>query len=286
MCYGTLYLFSCEDTLIEIRPRTRLVGIGAALGLAALVSVGCATRGSVRRLEGHATSLEQSLGELRRSEERLSREIARLASDVQALDAGIRDTQATARDAASQAAALRGRLDSLEAPQPGRAHSRPPTAEAGLADPATIKPGRAHSRPPTVGSGLADPATINREYAAALATFRAREHGQAVLDFLEFIARYPSHPLAAGAQYWIGEAYYAQRDYRQALVEFEKVLARPGSSASAPDSLWKIGLCHANLRAAARARETWQRLVREYPGSEAARRARARLTPRGAHVAR
>ena len=44
-----------------------------------------------------------------------------------------------------------------------------------------------------------------------------------MLDFIDFIAKYPKHPLAANAQYWIGEAYWAQRDYRQALVEFEKV---------------------------------------------------------------
>ena len=49
-------------------------------------------------------------------------------------------------------------------------------------------------------------------YAAALNAFRAREHGQAVLDFLDFIAKYPDHALAPSAQYWIGEAYYPRSD--------------------------------------------------------------------------
>ncbi len=70
----------------------------------------------------------------------------------------------------------------------------------------------------------------------------AREHGQAVLDFLDFIAKYPKHPLVANAQYWIGEAYYVQRDYRQALVEFQKVLESAPGSAKAGDALLKIGL--------------------------------------------
>lgn len=252
------------------------------LALAAVLASGCATRGSVRRLEARATGLEQVLGEVRRSEERLGREIARLSSERQALETGIREAQSAARAAASQTAVLQGRLEALSAgTQPGRSYSTPPTVETG-----TTEPGRAYSRPPTVEAGLAAPATIERAYAAALATFRVREHGQAVLDFLEFIARYPTHPRAASAQYWIGEAYYAQRDYRQALVEFAKVLERPGPNASAPDSLWKIGLCHANLRAPGRAREAWQRLVREHPGSEAARRARAQLTVPRARVTR
>ena len=107
-----------------------------------------------------------------------------------------------------------------------------------------------------------------QEYNAALATFRSREHGQAVLDFTDFIAKYSRHPLAGNAQYWIGEAYWTQRDYRQALVEFEKVSEYgPGK---APDALVKIGLCHARLRDASRAEQAWQRVIREYPKSEAA----------------
>ena len=107
-----------------------------------------------------------------------------------------------------------------------------------------------------------------QEYQAALATYRSREHGQAVLDFIDFIAKHPKHPLAGNAQYWIGEAYWAQRDYRQALVEFEKVSEY--GPAKAPDALVKIGLCHARLRDASRAEQAWQRVIREYPKSEAA----------------
>jgi tol-pal system protein YbgF len=114
-----------------------------------------------------------------------------------------------------------------------------------------------------------------QEYAAALATYRAREHGQAVLDFVDFIAKYPKHPLAANAQYWIGEAYWAQRDYRQALVEFEKVFER--GPAKAPDALLKIGLCHLRLNDVPRAQNAWQRVVNEYPKSEPAAMARSLL---------
>src|SRR5262249_19765533 len=78
------------------------------------------------------------------------------------------------------------------------------------------------------------PKNPEQEYAAALATYRAREHGQAVIDFKDFIAQYPKHPLAGNAQYWIGEAYWAQRDYRQALIEFEKVFEHRQAKAPRP----------------------------------------------------
>jgi len=119
-----------------------------------------------------------------------------------------------------------------------------------------------------------------QEYAAALATYRAREHGQAVIDFLDFIAKYPKHPLAGNAQYWIGEAYWAQRDYRQALVEFEKVFEH--GPAKAPDALLKIGLCYLRLSDVPRAQQAWQRVVNEYPKSESASMARSLISTHSA----
>jgi tol-pal system protein YbgF len=278
------------------RPRLRRIGL-AGLAAVLVVSAGCATRASTTRLEGRTARLELSLGELRRTDERLAAEVARLASEMGALEAAV-------RDAVSQAAAMRSALDALaaRATEPGRVSGRPSSTGADLAAPAPTEPERvsrglasgverpaashSHGGPPTTGADLAAPATAHAEYAAALATFHAREHGQAVLDFLAFIARHPDHPRAATAQFWIGEAYFAQRDYRQALVEFEKVLGRHGPNASAPESLWKIGLCHANLRESARARDTWRRLVHEYPASDAAQRARARLATPGGTLAR
>jgi tol-pal system protein YbgF len=119
-----------------------------------------------------------------------------------------------------------------------------------------------------------------QEYAAALATYRAREHGQAVIDFLDFMAKYPKHPLAANAQYWIGEAYWAQRDYRQALVEFEKVFDH--GPAKAPDAQLKIGLCYLRLGDVQRAQLAWQRVVSEYPKSEPASLAKSLLATHSA----
>jgi tol-pal system protein YbgF len=117
-------------------------------------------------------------------------------------------------------------------------------------------------------------------YAAALNTFRAHEHGQAVLDFMDFVARHPTHTRAPNAQYWIGEAYYAERDYRHAVVEFQRVVAMAPKTAKAADAWLRIGMCHANLREPALAAAAWQRVLREHPRSEAAPKARAFLQRR------
>ena len=151
---------------------------------------------------------------------------------------------------------------------PPPAPAPPPTglAPAPSAPPST--PGAAALKPARKGGGSPE-----QEYAAALATYRAREHGQAVIDFLDFIAKYPKHPLAGNAQYWIGEAYWAQKDYRQALVEFEKVFAH--GPQKAPDAQVKIGMCYLRLGDAQRAQQAWQKVINEYPKSESASLARS-----------
>ena len=232
-----------------------------AIGAVALLASGCAARGSVRHLEDELASLRADVTELRHSQEVSVRELARTVLQVQALDTRNAELQAALREQAAEAARRRARLDAAE--QELR-EATAPVAPASVA-------------PPQRPGGEPEPDNAEGAYTAAIANFRAREHGQAVLDFLDFIATYPAHPLAPSAQYWIGEAYYVQRDYRQALVEFRRVVETAPASLSAADALLRIGLAHTNLRENSRAQQAWQRVVREYPTSEAAGRARTLL---------
>jgi len=181
--------------------------------------------------------------------------------------------EATIIDARERLAKLSTRVDEAESVARD-ARSAADTARTAASTP--IPRASAEERAPReVPAAVTGPA--ERAYTAALAAFRAREHGQAVLDFTDFIATYPRHPLAVNAQYWIAEAYYAQRDFRQATLEFQKVLAYGGTQPKAADALVKMGLCYASLRDAPRAEETWHRVVHDYPRSDAAGTARALL---------
>ena len=117
-------------------------------------------------------------------------------------------------------------------------------------------------------------------FSAAMANFRAQEHGQAVLELTDLIARFPDHTLAASAQLGIGEAYYQQRDFRQSLVELKRVLDSYPRSRQVADALLKIGLCHRALGDGAAARTAWEQVVREHSGSPAAGQARSLLGTR------
>lgn len=119
-------------------------------------------------------------------------------------------------------------------------------------------------------------------FAAALAKLRAGDDGQAALEFTEFVAQFPSHPQAAAAQNHIGDAYYRQRDYRQAMGEFQKTVDGYTQAAQVSEALLKIGLCQRSLGDSARAKASWEQVVKQFPKSDAARQARTLLAARPA----
>jgi tol-pal system protein YbgF len=261
-----------------------------------LLASGCATRSSMKRLRADVATLRAELTDLRQAQEAAALGLTRATAESRALPPMIAEVAAVLKERSDEMARLRARVEALEAET--RAAKAPPAPPAPVA-PAPVAPSPAPvAKPPAVARVLpplmqppsspraerpreipARAETPERAYAAALATFRAREHGQAVLDFLDFIAKHPRHALVANAQYWIGEAYYVQRDYRQALTEFQRVPEIAPGSAKAADVRLKIGLCQRNLRDEARARQTWQRVVHDFPQSEAAIKARGFLKP-------
>jgi tol-pal system protein YbgF len=258
--------------------------------LVAVVVTGCATRASVHEVREDVGNVRAELTEVRVAQDLVSADLARALAELRSIDARAAETQQTVRDAASEVVRLRTRLDSTEdevrqgrvgsgarsvtAPTPPAVvTSAPPIRAAAVATPLAATPAAPQTQTPK--DGRDEPA--EQAFAAARNTFRAREHGQAVLDFLDFIAKYPKHPLAPSAQYWIGEAYYVQRDCPQALIEFNRVLQMAPTAPAAADALLRIGICHASLRESAPAAAAWQRIVREYPRSEAAGKARSFL---------
>jgi tol-pal system protein YbgF len=112
-------------------------------------------------------------------------------------------------------------------------------------------------------------------------SLRAGELGQAVLDLAEFVDRYRGHPLMASAHFWIGEAYFRSRDFDHAAGEYQKAIDLAPTGERTPDALLRLGLALRSLRREDRAREVWARLVRDFPDTEAALRARAVLRQPG-----
>jgi tol-pal system protein YbgF len=111
-----------------------------------------------------------------------------------------------------------------------------------------------------------------RSYDAAMTLVNARQYDRALDALAAFLVRWPDHPYADHAMYWRGECYFAEGDYAHAAEQFEGVVARFPAGAKAPDALLKLGITRRRLGDSVRAQEAFERLAREFPQADAARR--------------
>jgi tol-pal system protein YbgF len=99
----------------------------------------------------------------------------------------------------------------------------------------------------------------------------------AAMGFRSFIDQYPGSPLAADAQFMIGETHYVKDEYHQALTEYQIFLDTYGASDKRPLGMLRAGLCLLNLGSADQGAAMLRRVVESYPGTNEAAAARERL---------
>jgi tol-pal system protein YbgF len=261
-------------------------------GVAAAALAGCTSaRGAQTPQEAAPPRI--TLVDVKSAQDAQAQEIARLAADVKAMDAQQAFLVAEIKSLSEQLAKLKTALDE----QLANFKTSLDDAESAMRSlratpvPPESRPAPAPAPPPTPAPAPASPASgptpsrnteADRMFAAALAKLRAGDDGQAALEFTEFVTQYPAHPQAAAAQNYIGDAYYRQREYRQALGEYQKTVDTYTQAAQVSEALLKIGLCQRALGDGARAKTSWEQVIKQFPKSDAARQARTLLAARPA----
>ena len=258
-------------------------------GVAAAALAGC-TSGRSAQTPQDAPPARITLADMKNTQDAQTQEIARLAGDVKAMDAQQAFLVAEIKNLSEQIAKLKSSLSETEdamrslraTPVPPESSPAPPFVPPPAPALAPVPIPAPAARPTAPAAPPSRDAEADRIFAAALATLRAGDDGQAALEFTEFVVKYPAHSQAAVAQNHIGEAYYRQRDYRQAMGEFQKTVDGYTQAAQVSEALLKIGLCQRELGDAARAKASWEQVVKQFPKSDAARQARTLLASRGA----
>ena len=162
-------------------------------------------------------------------------------------------------------------------PKPATMPASPPVATA-KPTPLPAKPSATATAPKPLSTG--DAGGDIKSYEDAHKTFRSGNYQGAVNAFRGFIEQYPNSMLASNAQYWIGISFYNLKDLKAALGSHQHLLKRYPDSPKVPDSMLNIATIQADLNDNAAAHTTLEDIVAKYPSSEAATKARSRLTKR------
>lgn len=121
-------------------------------------------------------------------------------------------------------------------------------------------------------------ATEKQFYDAAYRQFVNGDYAGAKSQFETFLEHYRKSSLAPSAAYWIGNAHYALREFQQAITAQRNLINRYPDSAKVPDALLNIASSQTEMADRTAARKTLEELIANYPFSNAAEKAKQRLS--------
>lgn len=130
------------------------------------------------------------------------------------------------------------------------------------------------------GFGTADSVPAGEPEELLDAALESLERGSlttARAGFEEFLRLFPQHPLAADAQFHVGETYEEEGEPTRALEAYARVLQLHPASARAPAALYRGAIIEAGRGNRDEARMLFSRIVSAYPDTPEAELAREQL---------
>jgi tol-pal system protein YbgF len=197
----------------------------------------------------------------------LSDNVADLQARLGKLDQKLTDIQNTLQNVDSKLAA--------PAPPPAGGAAPPP---AGMNAPGGTMPTIAGGPAPSA----APPASADVLYSNALRDINGKHYDLATQEFQDYLKFYGDTDLASNAQFYLGEVAYNQGQFQQALDAYNKVVEDYPKSFKTASARMRKGFCLAELGQKAAAIRELRAVVRLYPGTDEAKRAKAKLGEMGA----
>ncbi|SEO08962.1 tol-pal system protein YbgF [Nitrosospira multiformis] len=117
-----------------------------------------------------------------------------------------------------------------------------------------------------------------RAYESGYDLFKTGKYKEAISSFNSFLRSYPESSFAASAHYWIGNSFYALREFKNAVAAQETLIKIYPDSPKVPDAMLNIASSQLELNKKDAARTTLESVIVKYPGSDAADKAKRRLT--------
>jgi TolA-binding protein len=261
----------------------------SSVALSAMALAGCASQADLIAQERR---LSQQMNDQRKQIQSIQREIERLRGDVEGGPRkGGGEAGATA-DARVQE--LEDRLNRLEGRPPSEgsttlteppAHDVPPPVATAPRDvpppapaPAPAEDGWARDVSRDQEAIAASNAPDKAVVASMLDPVAKKDCGRAVGQLNTYAAQNKDSAFASNALYWVARCHALRGDKNQAISKFYDVVTKYPRGSKAPAALWEQGNLFIDMGDTPDARLALGKLIKDYPNSDEAGRARKRLT--------
>jgi tol-pal system protein YbgF len=224
----------------------------------------------------------------------LKADLASLRGQIEVINNNIESSTRRQRDMYTDLDTRLRRLEQGTAPAAGGVSGSAPAAvpAAPAAKPAA-SPAATAAKPaatPTASaaapaqSAAADPGE-GAAYETAQNLRRSGDYKGAIAAFQEFLKRYPKSNLAPRASYWIGDSYFNLRDFKSSIASQQGLISAYPTSPSVSDAMLNIASSQIEMGDAGAGRKTLEELVAKFPVTDAAEKAKRRLSTLGASAA-
>lgn len=194
----------------------------------------------------------------------VTRSNAEMSSEVNTLLAEIRSLQGEMGNNAHKINLLLSRLNSVSGTS-GRKQVSPQPPPSSTQTTYTYQDKPPESQP---DSGFSEVQyDEDKLYRLAYGKYLHGDYALAINGFKSFLENFPNSPLADNARYWTGESNYSQKQFRRALDEFYQLIKSYPSGDKVPAAMLKIGLCYVELQRPGLAKETFEKLIQQFPTS-------------------
>lgn len=232
----------------------------------------CACSSQVEKLRGDVRRLEDQLAAMQRSQAEVSAKVEDATNTLFILQDQVDTNRQYISTLKKNQEMQIVQLSPESLPAPARAEPapvKPPPAAPALVASAPKAPPAPAPAPAATGK-IQDPMAFYRQ---ALGYYEAGQWQACIENFERFARELPRHDYADNSLYWEGECAYSQDKYADAIKVFERLIKSYPGGNKAPDALLKIALSYKKLGESRQAREAVQRLLNEYPFSDAAAKA-------------
>jgi tol-pal system protein YbgF len=153
-----------------------------------------------------------------------------------------------------------------------------PAPPAGAANAGGTVPGAPGTSP---AAAATPPASADVLYANGLRDINGKHYDLATQEFQDYLKFYGDTDLASNAQFYLGEIAFMQNQFQDALDAYSKVIDNYPKSFKTASSRMRKGYCLAELGQKAAAIRELRAVVRQYPGTDEAKRSAAKLRELG-----
>jgi tol-pal system protein YbgF len=218
-------------------------------------------------LKAVTTRIDQQTETARKSAADQKLLIDGLANEIRIVREKVDDTNVRLGSLSQEVDSLRSAIPAV--PVAPATPMGPTTPEGNVApntDPVQATAAPPAAAPVPAGSGGMSPSKL---FDLAYSDYAAGQWALAIQGFETYLRAFPKNEQSDDAQLYIGEALQLDGKFKEAIVAFDKVISDHPQGDRVPIAYYKRGLMYHRLNQNDRARESFEIVIKNYPGSEA-----------------